>query len=1055
MLFLFLFLEKLLLMKKIIFLSLLLTFHILLSTSFAQDNKKIDSLKNVLKTLPALNGTEADTMRMKISNNIGRLFQNTNLDSAYYWYLSVVDTINISGKIKQSQIRSYYNAITLRNVGAIYYLKNKYLFSIKYFELSLDVFEKLNKKNDAAKCLNNIGLAYRDCDYFKSVLFIEKSLKYKKEIGDKLGASNCLITLGSIAVDRGDYLKGIAYLEDALKIDNDLNEKNLITKCLGNLGLAYSLLGDYNNAIKYQNISLKLSEELMDQKQISSCILSLGIIYSKQGSISKAIEFIENSLKISQSIGDKRLISGCTHNLGVIYQNQGNYLKAFNSFEIALKYAEESNDKGMIVLCLNNIGGVFENQSEYTKATEYYERSLKICEQLGDKDGISDCYLNLGHVLYNQLDYLNAKPLFEKSLAIFNELGDERKISICLMYIGDVLTHNKDYSNAIKYFQQSIDIQLKNGRDEDLAANFYNLADTYVSQKLYKNATPFFLNSVQIKIELIQKNFSTISEKEKEMFLQKTSSVFFNTLNEFALMTKADSVIKQCYDNELLLKGLLLSSSGALLSTVSESNDTALTNAYWKLKMYRDRISKLYSTPKDDRKESIDSLQNLANNEERKLVKLSSEFADIQNLFTYKWEEVQKNLSKDEAAIEFVRINNKLRSKNDSATYAAFILRPRYQPEMVSLFDEKQMQQLIKKQDTKGGDFIASLYSRGVKPLNSNIQPSGDSLYAMIWKPMLPYLKGVKTIYYAPAGMLHQIAFSAIANSKDSLISDIYDLRCVASTSVLINDKTKEEKPKTISLFGGIAYDADTTQIKNLAIKYQNKDDLAMARSYSLDSIRGGNWNFLPGTLKEVQDIKALSEKQNITTTFYSAENATEESFKSMSGKASPDIIHIATHGFFFPNIEKKEKRMGEESVYRMNEDPLFRSGLLFSGANYAWKGRPIAGIEDGILTAYEVGNLNLKNTKLVVLSACETGLGDIKGSEGVYGLQRAFKMAGVKYIIMSLWQVPDKETSEFMKLFYANWFKNGDIRKSFTETQREMRKKYAPYYWAAFVLVE
>jgi CHAT domain-containing protein len=365
------------------------------------------------------------------------------------------------------------------------------------------------------------------------------------------------------------------------------------------------------------------------------------------------------------------------------------------------------------------------------------------------------------------------------------------------------------------------------------------------------------------------------------------------------------------------------------------------------------------------------------------------------------------------------------------------------------------MQNLIKKQDAKGSDFIASLYSRGVKPINSNIQPSGDSLYAMIWKPMLPYLKSVKTIYYAPAGMLHQIAFSAIANSKDSLISDIYDLRCVASTSVLIKDKTKEEKPKTISLFGGIAYDADTTQIKNLAIKYQNKDDLAMARSYSLDSTRGGNWNYLPGTLREVQDIKTLSENQNITTTFYSAENATEESFKSMSGKVSPDVIHIATHGFFFPNIEKKEKRMGEESVYRMNEDPLFRSGLLFSGANYAWKGKPITGIEDGILTAYEVGNLNLKNTKLVVLSACETGLGDIKGSEGVYGLQRAFKMAGVKYIIMSLWQVPDKETSVFMKLFYTNWFKNGDIRKSFTETQREMRKKYTTYYWAAFVLVE
>jgi len=327
----------------------------------------------------------------------------------------------------------------------------------------------------------------------------------------------------------------------------------------------------------------------------------------------------------------------------------------------------------------------------------------------------------------------------------------------------------------------------------------------------------------------------------------------------------------------------------------------------------------------------------------------------------------------------------------------------------------------------------------------------------MIWKSILPYLQGAKTIYYAPAGMLHQIAFSAIPNDNDSLLSDIYDLRCVSSTSVLIQNKDSKEKPKAITLFGGIAYDVDSTELKKLAFQYQlkNKNQLAFTRSYNLDDSRGSSWNYLPNTLSEVQAIKLLSETKNISTTMYSGSNASEEVFKSFSGSASPDVIHVATHGFFFPDIVKKENLSADASVYQMNEDPLFRSGLLLAGANYAWKGKPISGVEDGILTAYEVSNLNLRNTKLVVLSACETGLGEIKGSEGVYGLQRAFKMAGVKYIIMSLWQVPDKETSEFMKLFYTNWFKSGDIRKSFTDAQREMRKKYAPYFWAAFVLVE
>ena len=136
--------------------------------------------------------------------------------------------------------------------------------------------------------------------------------------------------------------------------------------------------------------------------------------------------------------------------------------------------------------------------------------------------------------------------------------------------------------------------------------------------------------------------------------------------------------------------------------------------------------------------------------------------------------------------------------------------------------------------------------------------------------------------------------------------------------------------------------------------------------------------------------------------------------------------------------------------------NPLLRSGLILTGANYVWSGKTaIDGIEDGIVTAYEISQLNLSNTELVVLSACETALGDVKGSEGVFGLQRAFKMAGVKKMIVSLWKVPDKETSELMTGFYNYWLKGKTIDAAFAQAQADMRKKYSPYYWAAFVLVE
>ena len=173
-------------------------------------------------------------------------------------------------------------------------------------------------------------------------------------------------------------------------------------------------------------------------------------------------------------------------------------------------------------------------------------------------------------------------------------------------------------------------------------------------------------------------------------------------------------------------------------------------------------------------------------------------------------------------------------------------------------------------------------------------------------------------------------------------------------------------------------------------------------------------------------------------------------------------MLHIATHGFFFPDpIAAKRDTLNQKleaggKAFKLSDNPFFRSGLVFAGANNAWLGKPVEGIEDGILTAYEVSNMYLPNTKLVVLSACETGLGEVQGNEGVYGLQRAFKMAGVQNLVMSLWIIGDLETAEFMKLFYKNLFDKQSVNDAFYSAQNIMKNKYKnePYKWAAWVLV-
>ena len=314
-------------------------------------------------------------------------------------------------------------------------------------------------------------------------------------------------------------------------------------------------------------------------------------------------------------------------------------------------------------------------------------------------------------------------------------------------------------------------------------------------------------------------------------------------------------------------------------------------------------------------------------------------------------------------------------------------------------------------------------------------------------------------IYFAPSGILNQVAFAAIPWDSNTLLSDRYKLQQVSSTAMLLKEtKVTPTTAISVALFGGIQYTL-TEQEMAAAASRQKSVKENISRSLTNITRRGDAWNYLPGTLAEVKAIATAATQKKIKTTLYAGIEATEEVFKNNSGQTSPGIIHVASHGFFFPDPQKeiKSNTGDEQQIFRSSDNPLNRSGIILAGANRAWNGETLPeGMEDGILTAYEAGNLYFGKTQLVVLSACETGLGDIKGSEGVFGLQRSFKMAGVEYLLMSLWKVPDAETAEFMQFFYTTLFSGKTIPVSFHATQEYMKKKYPknPYKWAAFVLL-
>jgi CHAT domain-containing protein len=247
----------------------------------------------------------------------------------------------------------------------------------------------------------------------------------------------------------------------------------------------------------------------------------------------------------------------------------------------------------------------------------------------------------------------------------------------------------------------------------------------------------------------------------------------------------------------------------------------------------------------------------------------------------------------------------------------------------------------------------------------------------------------------------------------------------------------KEEAYNNLAyLFGYPDYGISVAE-RNVLVK---KERDSQPVYYALALERGSNnLSELPGTKTEVENISNLMIAKGWQPEVLIGDKALEETLKDCF---KPRVLHIATHGYFQPDATS-------------TQNPLLRSGLMLAGAAQTLDGNKDDKTEDGILTAYEAMNLNLDNTDLVVLSACETGLGSISNGEGVYGLQRAFRVAGAKTIIMSLWKVDDQATQELMTSFYENWLNTGNKRQSFEIAQQNIKMKYkAPYFWGAFVMV-
>lgn len=994
----------------------------------------------------------------------------------------LLEALSIRKKIYGEKNQKYSH--TLGCLGSCYQGMGKYNLSEEYYlkAMFIDSIIGGTETDEYASGLSNIGLLYQLMGQFnKSESCLLRAVEIRKKIRGSLDRGY-IVSVGNLALlylELGKYDESEKRFLEVLEADKKLlgeDHPDYATDLI-NMGALYSDVGDMIKAEGFYLRSMAIWKKVVGEmsQQYASVLNNLAMLYNDLGYQEKSEELYLKCVQIGEEVWGNGHPEYATYlnNLANLYSDMGRTEEAENLFlkSARIRKATLGEDHPDYAGSLNSLASIYFDREEYDRAEDFYIAALDIIiKKYGQyHPQVGSILSNLGLLYSTTGQFDKVEEIYLISSTIIKESSGENSYSYVgnLWGIARMYRMMERYGESETYYRQADTLSRRVlGTDHlDYAKIIHGygilkheMKDTVAAGQLFRQSDSLFLAHLQ---KLFR--FTTEDEKTKGLFsiinyLNRSHSFYF-------LFNKSHPDYgKNALNLHLTTNGLVLSSTSKLREEIFSEGGDSIQQLYAVWEKYNKIISKELSKPTSSRSAKLISWQEEKNRIEKQLNKVSNTFQSSLDAVLPDFDQLRNSLKKNEAAVEFVSFaySDGIAGTN-FMEYVAIVVTPESPiPFYVPLFEEKQLAGLINGDSIRM--FANLLYSGSlVRGVEHDIS-YGDSLYQLVWKPIENIIKGKTDIYYGPSGLLHTLNFDAIPKNSSQTLSDVFQLYRTTSTATLIGRKNAPFVISSVALFGGIQYSIEEDELKKLGKTKDktSKADMLYADLRSTDdSTSRSGFNYLPGSKTEVENISQITQKNQVKTSLYAGMDANEESVKNLNNTNSPSIIHFSTHGFFIPEKTKQsanhQNNVDEELVFTTADDPLFRSGLIMAGADYVWKGNPpINGIEDGILTAYEVSNLYFPNTRLVVMSACETGLGDIKGSEGVYGLQRAFKMAGVDYMIVSLWKVLDKETSEFMTLFYQNLIIKKSITEAFKITQDTMKNKYRsePYKWAGFVLI-
>jgi CHAT domain-containing protein/Tfp pilus assembly protein PilF len=779
-----------------------------------------------------------------------------------------------------------------------------------------------------------------------------------------------------------------------VRIDPTIASRLLYVESLYELGSLYTETGFFSRAEQnlldaVQELNVNLNAPIHLQIQIMN---TLAFVYEQLSIYTNAIDYYERALKLCSLIKANSAQECLTlrNNIAAIHLKAGNLEKAIESYSTLVNSfnGEGSETNELYLTGLNNLATAYRKSNEQKRAADILENVLSSMHhhRVPENDLMATLMNNLGIIHTEQGDYHEAAEQFKKALAIKSSIYGENSIQLL-----DIVN---------------------------------NLAIVEWALNRHEQAVPLFKKAMELSTRHVKYVFPNLNESEQVQFYKKLKEDFerFNTM-AIQLAHVDPSLVRQMFDNQLIIKSIVFFTNHRRSLLLASDAESTLGREIGDVKVKRDELGKLYqnSNQNTTTHEAISQLENEIDVLEKSIGMKTSATSSG---YEVTWSLLQNKINEDEAIVDIIRFrkydlqkiqnrHHKVFGFTDSVYYAALITTSATigKPELVLFHD--------------GVNFESRFLNYYKNALNFGVED--NVTYNFYWAPIARHLEGKSKIFLSSDGVYHKINLNTLRDpASGQYVLQKHNLVHVLNPAQILNATTQKQMSRKAVLIGDPVFDVDLDYPAN----HRNADDM--------------QFGSLPGTMKEVVAIDKILKQNSWNTEMLLKSEASESNLKKVN---HPQILHIASHGFFSDGIVKLSELTKKEF--------LFHSGLVLAGANKSRQKENRDFNNDGIVTAYDVMNLDLTNTELVVLSACETGLGVVENGEGVHGLQRSFLQAGAKQVLISLWKVDDEITKDLMIRFYENIASGQATREALKNAQLYLIKNnHSPFFWGGFVMV-